>query len=86
MKEFIITCTTWLIDKLNELSKDYRTVARQIDKEQIKQKLAERVGHEPLLALYHCPPWLLCACNRLTYRFLVADLLFMFMYSLSKLW
>ncbi|XP_067928761.1 piezo-type mechanosensitive ion channel component 1-like [Watersipora subatra] len=38
IKEFCVVCITWTINRLNEISRDYRTVASQIDEEQVVQK------------------------------------------------
>lgn len=43
IKVFVVSCTKWIINKLNEISFDYRTVAKQIDEEQTTVKKEIRV-------------------------------------------
>lgn len=45
-KAFIIDCIKWVIDRLNTISRDYRTVAMRLDKDQVKEKKKEMVGRK----------------------------------------
>ena len=48
-KQFIVTSVKWIINRLNEISYDYRTVASQIDQEQKDEKTKERVCFDVII-------------------------------------
>lgn len=43
-KLLVMSCTRWVISKLNTISWDYRLVAKQLDRMQLEDKKTERVG------------------------------------------